>query len=68
MGVSKCTLHVVCCAPVAEGRHPPSCRAGSVQGRPGDGLPLSLVVLRKFSLGLGLCASEPWSGIDEAGT
>ena len=65
--MSTCTLCVVCCAPVAEGGHPLWRWAAAVQGCPGDALSFCLMVLLKFSLSPGLCASGPWSGIDEAG-
>ena len=64
--VSKRVLCVVCCAPVAEGRHPLWRRAAAVQGCPGDALLLCLMVVPKFSRSPGLCASRPRSGLDEA--
>ena len=66
--VSKRALCVVCCTPVAEGRQSPRGRAAIVQGCLGEALPLCLMVPLKFSLGLGLCGSTPWSRRDEAGT
>ena len=57
--MSKCAPSVVCCAPVAEGRHPLWCRAASVPGFPGDALPLCLMALLKVSLGPALGASGP---------
>ena len=66
--MSKRALCLVCCAPVAEGRHPLWCRAATIPGCPGDVLPLRLMVVPKFSLGPALGASGPWWDIDEAGT
>ena len=66
--MSKRALCVVCGAPMAEGHHSLWCRAAAAQGCPGDALLLCLMVLLKFSLGPGLCASRPRSGFDEAGT
>ena len=65
---TKRTLCVVCCTPMAEGRHSMWCRASAVHGCPGDALPLCLMVQLKFSLGLGLCASVAWLGCVEAGS
>ena len=43
------------------------CSVPSVQGCPGDALPLCPLALRTFSLGPHLCASGPCKGIEEAG-
>ena len=66
--VSKRTLCAVCGAPVAKGHHFLRRWAAAAGGCPGDALPHCLMVLLKFSLSPGLCASGPWSGIDEAST
>ena len=41
---------------------------GYCQRLPWEALPICLMVPPKFSLGLALCASGPWSHCDEAGT
>ena len=62
-------MHAACSVLRTCGRGPSGSLVpgGRCPGLPRDALPLCLMVLPKFSLGPGLGASGPWSGIDEVG-